>query len=436
MKILKTTVLAATIISSMGMISNSYALDFHGYVRGGLSGSTNGDQQIWATGKLGRLGNETDGDWIVMLSQDIYKDEQGKSFGVVSKFEGVSALKKETELVDSVNTVFGMTDFYVTAKGVLPFDSGATVWAGKRGVGSREIQMLDYKILRTTGNGAGVEDISLGKGLFSASILRQDADIVDADSADTVTVSATNDFNVNMFDVRYAQLPITNNSKLELVGDYFLSNATDDQSSLENNGDVYAADNSARLTAIIDTKLDKGTNQFSVQAANKNLAGNYANVRGRPSLYLTNADNSDAFGWRVTNAGEFDLSDHVIFEHAVAYSHAKNTAAAGDKYYDSADSFNIVARPAYVWNTNNKTAFEMGWYTQTNKLDDVSYDESGKKLTLAHIISPGRSMMSVRPEIRFYSSYLKIDKNEIDNFSFNDSKDHQLSFGVQAEAWW
>lgn len=343
---------------------NSYALDFHGYVRGGLSGSTNGDQQIWATGKLGRLGNETDGDWIVMLSQDIYKDEQGKSFGVVSKFEGVSALKKETELVDSVNTVFGMTDFYVTAKGVLPFDSGATVWAGKRGVGSREIQMLDYKILRTTGNGAGVEDISLGKGLFSASILRQDADIVDADSADTVTVSATNDFNVNMFDVRYAQLPITNNSKLELVGDYFLSNATDDQSSLENNGDVYAADNSARLTAIIDTKLDKGTNQFSVQAANKNLAGNYANVRGRPSLYLTNADNSDAFGWRVTNAGEFDLSDHVIFEHAVAYSHAKNTAAAGDKYYDSADSFNIVARPAYVWNTNNKTAFEMGWYTR------------------------------------------------------------------------
>lgn len=436
MKVLSKTFLAAAIISSMGVISNSYALDFHGYGRGGFSGSTNGDQQVWATGKLGRLGNEADGDLILLLSQDIYKDDQGKSFSAVTKFENVSAMKKENEMVDIGSNNFGMTDFYITAKGMLPFDPGATIWAGKRGFNLREIQMLDYKILRTTGNGAGIENVTAGKGMFSAGIIRQDADISDADSTDTTVISSTNDFNVNMFDIRYAQLPITTNSKLELVANYFLANKTDSQSALEDSNDVYTADNSARLTAIIDTKLDKGTNQFSIQAANKNLAGNYANVRGRPSLYLTNTDNHDAFGWRVTNAGEFDLSNNVIFEHAIVYAHAKDTAAAGDKYYDSSNSFNVVARPAYVWNTNNKTAFEMGWFKQTNKLDGTSYDEAGKKLTLAHIISPGRSMMNVRPEIRFYSSYIKVDKNEIDSFSFSDSKDHQLSFGVQAEAWW
>lgn len=429
---IKKTLIAAAITISIFSAPQVLALDFHGYVRSGISSSTNGDQQVWAAGKLGRLGNETDGDWIVMLSQELYKDDQGHSFSVYSKFEGDPALKKETEWDGN----WGMDDFYITAKGYMAFDPGSTIWVGKRGFGSREIQMLDYKILRTSGNGAGIEDVSLGKGYLAASVIRQDADIYDADTTDTTTISSSNDYNVNMFDIRYGKLPISSNSQLELVGDYFIANKTDAQDVLEDEDYVYAADNSARMTGIITTKLDTGSNQFSLQAANKNLAGNYANVRGRPSLYLTNADNQDAYGWRITNAGEFMLSQNVIFEHAIAYAEAYKTAAVSDVYYDSAKSFNIVGRPAYIWSKNHKTALELGWYTQTNKLAGESYQESGKKVTLAHILSPGISMMNVRPEIRFYTSYLKVDKNEIDQFLFNDSKNHQISFGVQAEAWW
>ena len=52
-------------------------------------------------------------------------------------------------------------------------------------------------------------------------------DITDADTTDDVTIKSANDFNVNMFDIRYGQLPITQNSKLELVANYFLANKTD-----------------------------------------------------------------------------------------------------------------------------------------------------------------------------------------------------------------
>lgn len=432
MNILRRKLLSTAVLSSIFFASNALALDFHGYVRSGISNSTNGDQKTWAVGKLGRLGNETDGDWVIMLSQEIYKDNQGHSFSVFSKFEGDPALKQETEWDGN----WGMDDFYITAKGYLAFDPGAIIWAGKRGYEPREIQMLDYKILRTSGNGAGIENVKLGNGYLSVSAIRQDSDMYDADTSDSTTISSSDDYNINMIDIRYGKLPISANSQLEITGDYFIANKTDSQSLLEDNNYVYAANNAARLTGIVNTKLETGSNQFSLQIANKNLAGNFANVRGRPSLYLTNTDNDEAYGWRVTNAGEFMLNKDVIFEHAIAYAEAYKTAAASDSYYDSAKSFNIVGRPAYIWDKNNKTAIELGWYNQTNKLDGESYDESGEKITLAHILSPGISMMNIRPEIRFYTSYLKIDKNEIDSFTFNDSKDHQISFGVQAEAWW
>ncbi|RRN23464.1 hypothetical protein DU285_12215, partial [Escherichia coli] len=46
------------------------------------------------------------------------------------------------------------------------------------------------------------------------------------------------------------------------------------------------------------------------------------------------------------------------------------------------------------------------------------------------------SMLTSRPEIRFYATYIKALENELDGFTFEDNKDDQFAVGAQAEIWW
>ncbi len=45
-------------------------------------------------------------------------------------------------------------------------------------------------------------------------------------------------------------------------------------------------------------------------------------------------------------------------------------------------------------------------------------------------------MLTSRPEIRFYATYIKALENELDGFTFEDNKDDQFAVGAQAEIWW
>ncbi len=78
----------------------------------------------------------------------------------------------------------------------------------------------------------------------------------------------------------------------------------------------------------------------------------------------------------------------------------------------------------------------MGWFKQTNTDSGEDKVEQGKKVTLAQVITAGPGIFA-RPELRFYTTYMDVDKHEISGSApFNDGKDDQLSFGVQVEAWW
>ncbi len=95
-----------------------------------------------------------------------------------------------------------------------------------------------------------------------------------------------------------------------------------------------------------------------------------------------------------------------------------------------------MVRPAYIWDTYNQSGVELGWFTQTNKTGGVDYKESGLKTTLFHTFKVNTSMLTSRPEIRFYATYLKSFDNEITQFEFNDYKKDQFTIGTQAEVWW
>lgn len=80
-----------------------------------------------------------------------------------------------------------------------------------------------------------------------------------------------------------------------------------------------------------------------------------------------------------------------------------------------------------------QTALELGYFNQQNRVNDLKFDESGYKVTLAQVFKVDTSILNSRPEIRLYTTYLKALENEIDSTTFNDGKDYQISFGVQAE---
>ena len=176
------------------------------------------------------------------------------------------------------------------------------------------------------------------------------------------------------------------------------------------------------------------------QLASNSIASGIGLVTDSSALYGFNGqyygEHNNGHAWRILSEGENYLLPNVIMAHALVY-------AAGDDIYDYYTgahtdfySTRAVVRPAYIWNTFNQTGVELGWFNQRNKADGDTYHESGLKTTLFHTFKVGTSMLTSRPEIRFFATYLRSFDNEITQFTFNDDKKDQFTVGVQAEVWW
>ena len=428
---MKMKLLPALLLLSTG---TSYAVDFHGYVRGGIFTSTNGEMKSYRIHNLGRFGNEVDGYYDIALEQKLFSDDKGHEFHVRLDAEGNMDMRNNWENVgsdtstdddelSSTSNPLAVTQYYVYGKGFIPSLPDATLWVGKRNFQTRELQMMDYKIQGTFGPGAGLENIPMKVGRLSLSWIRNDstADVRISDEEATKTLN-----NNNIIDVRYADIPVWGDTKAEFIADYSLINQAAYQKANVANGTNYDSLNSLQTTVFLTTPLEKGFNETAIQYADKGYASNMVNHG-----YLLNADSdySSAYGMRVMNYGEEYLTDNIVANHAIVYGYASHL---GDGLgYDEAKEFSVAFRPEYIWDKFNKTGFEVSWFNRQEKDDSDTDTYTGEKLTLAHVISVGFSQF-VRPEIRFYSTYMKAN----DEKPFADNKDHQLSVGIQMEAWW
>jgi len=438
--------LAIALAATLGATA-AQAVDFHGYVRSGIMESNNGGQNAYLAGKLGRFGNETGGWWSMVFSQDLLKTDDGKSFGVWAQLEGDTPLTGNDDWTygDTYgpNGHMGMTAYYVTAKGYIAAMPEATVWAGKRAFETHEIQQLDWKAVHSAGNGAGIEGINAGPGKLAFSVKRTDTNsstwyttsTTTDSSGDTTTTSTANTskYNVDFFDIRYAKLPFISDATVELIGQYGMVDKNDEQEDLEAAGTIVKAENAFIPTMIITKPVGKGYNETYFQYTTKRFANNLVAL-GYNDTLSTSFDNdySDAKAFRFINTGETYLTDDVVMQHSITYATGTDITPTLEK----ANAFSVVARPAYIWNANHKTALEMGWFKQTNTVSGEDKVEEGEKVTLAQVITAGPGIFA-RPELRFYTTYIKANEHEISGSApFNDGKDDQLSFGVQVEAWW
>lgn len=414
--------------------SSSYAVDFHGYVRGGVFTSTNGEMKSYRLNNLGRFGNEVDGYYDIALQQEIFKDETGRRFDVRVDAEGNMDMRNNWESVgannaseddslSSTNNPMALTQYFVEGYGYIPSNPNASFWVGKRSYKSRELQMFDYKLIGVFGPGAGIDNIELDSGNLSVAWIRNDsyADVRVSDEEANRTLN-----NTNILDIRYADIPLFNDVKGEVLINYALVNKNDAQEYNEDNNINYRSENSLQTSFIMTAPLDKGFNETVIQYAGRGFAPNMVNH----DYYLqANSNFGSAKGFRVANYGEEYLSDNIIANHAIAYAYADNL---GDGLgYDKAQELSVAFRPEYIWNKYSKSALEVSWFGREETSGSTTEEYQGHKVTLAQVLSVGESQF-LRPEIRIYSTYLKAN----DETPFADNKDSQLSFGIQMEAWW
>lgn len=173
-------------------------------------------------------------------------------------------------------------------------------------------------------------------------------------------------------------------------------------------------------------------------------------------------------GWRVTDAANFEIGDHVngaVFlgygkESFPWYGRADNTKPfffAGNMGVDRT-TFSLVVRPVYHFTENLGLAVEAG--TVRTSGYNLNYDNNPNKTTnyLNKLtISPQLSMGSgfyARPVLRAYVSYMNWNRDVtvygteagasactgrdcsvgVPNTFANVS--HAVVYGVQMEAWW
>lgn len=425
-------------------IKDEIGFSYNGYFRGGWSTSNNGKPKNYAEGALGRFGNEYGGWYDLIFKQKVY-DQDGRRVDAIVMIDGNVATNKAAGLFNTQDdNIMQFSDIYLATKGFVPRFPDATLWIGKHSLPYNEIQMLDWKTQKTpAGGGVGIENLAVGIGVLDLALVRADvnvkskkADVVGVDeNGNQITRYKKEDVDLNEIELRYHNIPLWKDALFGINARYSAPN----KSKIQGNVEV----KNAWLGSFVlrQNEFFAGFNQFTLQAATNSVASQLANINTNNPEFAANADN-DYIGehtggkaYRLVSEGEAYLADNVIVAHALALTTGNDVYSYDlHRAHTNFSSFKSAVRPAYIWDTYNQSGVELGYFRQKNKANSQTYVEEGYKTTLYHSFKVGQSILSSRPDIRFYVSYIESLQNDISKFDFN-GKHHQISFGVQTEVW-
>lgn len=425
-------------------IKEEIGFSYNGYFRGGWSTSRNGKPKNYAEGALGRFGNEYGGWYDLIFKQKVY-DQDSRRVDAIVMIDGNVATNKAAGLFNTQDdNIMQFSDIYLETTGFVPFFPEARLWVGKHSLPYNEIQMLDWKTQKTpAGGGIGIENLKVGVGALDLALVRADVnvrngkkEVIGTDSeGNELTRYKKEEVDLNEIEIRYHDIPLWQDALLGVNARYSAPNKSKIQDSV--------SVKNAWLASLVlrQNQFFGGFNQFTLQTATNSVASQFANINTNNPEFAANADN-DYIGthtggkaYRLVSEGEAYLSDDVIVAHALALT-TGNDVYSYDLNLPHTDfsSFKSAIRPAYIWDNYNQSGVEIGYFKQKNKSGNKTYREEGYKTTLYHSFKVGKSILSSRPDIRFYVSYIESLQNDISKFDFN-GKDHQLSFGVQTEVW-
>ena len=397
---------------------------FNGYMRAAAAFDKDGKFNSLQTNKLGRLGNESTLYGEIGIGADVAKVDD--TVWTVNSMLAVSS-SSPNSWVDGKDSL-AFRQFNVEVKGLIDSDKDAKIWVGKKYVQREDIHITDDYYYDISGNGAGIENVSLGAGKFS-------------------TAYVQNANNMHNFDVRYS-FPLWDGANFQ-IGNVFALEKKQTESDQVLNGNM--------LTLEFNQGFNGGWNKTVFQWKTGAMLGQGGTGWGQGDEL--DADRNalgykrDGNGFKLYNFGETTIVGDLHMFHVFAYEYTKfdepwhlQSAHKQDK---KVEDLSIVIRPWYKLTKMTRVYAELGMWTKTTSTNDMAtgkakedINERAQKITLAYAITPDAGNFWSRPEIRFFGTWLHGDtKNNgqkyhdavVDSYR-GGSVDMQV--GVQAEAWW
>ncbi|MDG6894907.1 maltoporin [Volucribacter amazonae] len=418
----KKTLLAIAITSALVAVQAT-AVDFHGYARSGIGWTSgNGEQKAFTVNGGSakyRLGNEAETYAELKLGQELYQN-------------GNKSIYLDSNIAYSVNqqgdweaTSPALREINVQFKNFSDLLPNSTLWAGKRFYQRHDVHMNDFYYWDISGPGAGIENIDLGFAKLSIAVTRNtEAGGAYSWSYNPATNSwvSTEDKDVynDVFDVRLADIKVSENGRLELGVDYGRAH-TDQGVTLADQ----ASKNGYMLTAEHTlSNFFGGFNKFVVQYATDSMTS-WSTGHSQGSRI----DNKGHM-LRLINHGVVQFSDKVESMYALIYEKTDLDNKQGKTWYSAG------VRPMYKWTETMSSLAEVSYDVikdqATSKKNDLV------KLTLAQQWQAGNSIWA-RPAIRVFGTYVhwndKFDQAYRTDAGYK-AKDSEFIVGVQMEAWW
>lgn len=427
-------------------IKDDIGFSYRGYLRAGWAGSNQGSVDGYAAGSLGRFGNEHSGWFDLTLDQRVYKSEGRQANAIVNLDGNVGQQYNDAWFGDTnKENILQFNELYLNTKGFLTFAPEADFWVGKNKLPEYEIQMLDWKTVTTDVAGAvGIENMPLGQGVIDFSLSRNDVNVYARDPHSRLGVDTTTStkVNTNSVDIRYRNYPLWENASLSLMAKYAWGNENNTQKSPPQGRDYFHVKDSWMTTTTLRQALPQnGFNELTLQVANNSYASSFANFSGASNSMANGryyyGDHTNGVAWRLISQGEMYPTERIVMANALVYSQGNDIYSYESGKNTDFNSLRAVIRPAWIWDRYNQSGVEIGWFRQNNQsADNQKLTESAWKVTLYHALKVDTSLLSSRPEIRFYSTWIDILENELSRYQFPGEKSQQFSLGIQAEVWW
>ena len=285
LNVLAVSVMAALMAAPAMADDNGPTLDWHGTMRSGIGHFSHGGSVVgYDKGDVGRLGNESDNYLESEFGSRLFK-KGDTEFYVDSLLAWAGNDNNDWEGTgfsnlgsgsDSSSGSLAVRQLNLQAKGIIPGNKDAVIWAGKRYFQRQDVHLWDMYYLDISGAGAGLENLKIGPGQLSITWTRKSKNGLnyeldgnlkeegrptyigwDKDTGE-LTKSYGEWLNVNFYDIRYAG-SYWDGGWLEFAGTFMDPESPDGYSF--RNGDTY--DNTfADGTVMTDDKgnAKTGTN--------------------------------------------------------------------------------------------------------------------------------------------------------------------------------
>ena len=432
---------------------------------------------------VGRLGNEND--TYIELAPGVTLAEIDNTVWDFRTSFAMQSRKQGSWQDTNGDLTFANTQAFMRVSGLFDFDPGAVLWVGKKYVRSDSF-ITDQYWRNVSGNGVGIENLSLGSGKFRANWTRRDSTATfdsslknDADSKgvyyksdkdnydevqyipgygkvyskkiDASKVISPKDISTNIFDVDYNFAPI-DGTNLDFGYTVIVPQRYSSEYSSWNYKLAHDISNGHILTLSFGEALLGGWNETIVRY----ITGSTAFSGFGDGTWLQSNATSSTYTWDILDKGAVGFTDNFRM-----YYHVRGSINGGyDKQLtklDKVKTFQLVVRPELQLTKMTKLDLELGMFTQSNTYLD-SKDNTNtqqQKATLAYCVTPNASSFYNNTEIRFFVTYKHAGHNAGEFAAFKNGYNHVVEkadgsletvstgrnrnnvtvFGVQANAW-